>query len=120
MKLIKILSVPLCLGACSTGGGPNITGISPYDGTALVGLGNEPAKEAAHCMSLILKTAVQVDNDGYALTVESNGYKFGYRIHPIVDKYNRYITQVDQIGSPPPGLPSFIHCLDGNPATPPL
>jgi hypothetical protein len=111
MKIIATTAMCLCLSACISGGGSSVSGISSPKGATLAGLGNNPAKETAECMSRILKVAVQPDGDGYLLTIASGRYPFTYRVRPIDDKLGRYTTQVDQIGLIPSNPPIIGYCL---------
>lgn len=111
MKIIAATAICLFLSACIIGGGSTVAGISSPKDATLAGLGNNPARETAECMSRILKVAPQPDGDGYLLTVASGRHPFSYRVRPIDDKLGRYTTQVDQIGLIPSNPPIIGYCL---------
>lgn len=111
MRIIAATAICLCLSACISGGGASVSGISSPKGATLAGLGNNPPRETAECMSRILKVAAQPDGDGYLLTIASDRHPFTYRVRPIDDKLGRYSTQVDQIGLVPSNPPIIGYCL---------
>lgn len=111
MRIIAATAICLCLSACIIGGGSTVSGISSPKDATLAGLGNNPVRETAECMSRILKVAAQPDGDGYLLTVASGQHPFTYRVRPIDDKLGRYTTQVDQTGLIPSDPPIIGYCL---------
>lgn len=118
MKIIAAAGVCLCLSACAIGGGATVADISSPSGATLAGLGNNPAKETAECMSRILNVAAQAEGEEYVLTIGSGPQSFTYRVRPIADKLGRYRTQVDQTGLVRSDLPIIGDCLTAVSAQP--
>jgi len=118
MKIFAVTGYCLCLSACAIGGGPSVADISSPKGATLAGLGDNPAKETAECMSRILHVAAQADGEGYLLTTGSEPQSSTYRVRPIADKLGRYKTQVDQTGAIRSNLPVIGGCLTAVSAQP--
>lgn len=115
MKPIKTIAALLLgtgVAACALGGGA-VEGIETGRDVTRLMLGARPAEQVAQCMARILNVPVARQDATYLLTIRQGAPATDvvYRVRQINDPYSRFLTQVEQTGSPPDNGPSLGECL---------
>lgn len=95
---------------CSNDRGPRVVGISVPDVTTATLLTDLPAQQVASCIAGGLRASAQPHEGGYLVT-GTGDRPVTYRIRPIQDRLERFVTQVEQVGTAESGGFIAATCL---------
>ena len=108
MRRCVVALALLCLAGCH--GTTTFAGIEEPDDAVAVMLGSRPTRQGAACIGRLLGTT-PTDENGAFVGAGPGAHPVTYRVHAIDDRYNRYTTQVDQIGLSAPNEPLVSRCI---------
>ena len=108
MRRCVVALALLCLAGCH--GTTTFAGIEEPDDAVSVMLGSRPTAQVAACIGRLLG-ATPADENGTLVVAGRGAHPVTYRVHAIDDRFNRYTTQVDQIGLSAPNEPVVSQCI---------
>lgn len=109
MRIAVAVIASLWVAGCAGNDGISVEGIkAPANVTSLM-LTNRPAEGVASCIAAMLHTSVQ-PSEGDFLIATAPPSSATYRVRTITDPLGRFVTEVDQTGSPATGEPLVSGC----------